>query len=211
MDIAGLNTLDLLLLVILFLGALVGAARGMSPQMFSLASIWLGLVVTLWAYKPFSIYILQGLGIPPTGSDTLSFLLLFIVFFNAIRLIIKLLGTPPEERKRKKISKEDPLAEAAKSATQRFIVGPFTLLGGAVLGVILVALWTAIILGVMQFLFQPANIPTGGGFSAAMSSNMRNSALLPFFNQILGWLVWSVNFFVPKNADILKRVLGLLE
>lgn len=211
MDIAGLNTLDLLLLVILFIGALVGAVRGMLPQLFSLASIWLGLVVTLWLYKPFSNYILQGLGIPPTGSDTLSFLILFIVFFNAIRLIIKLISTPPEERKQKKKSKEDPLAEAAKSATQRFVIGPLNLLGGAVLGVILVALWMAIILGVMQFLFQPADLPTGGGFSARMTLNLRSSALLPMFNQILAWLVWSVSLFVPKNATILKNVLGLLE
>jgi hypothetical protein len=34
---------------------------------------------------------------------------------------------------------------------------------------------------------------------------------VPMFNQILGWLVWSVSFFVPKNATILKKVLGYLE
>ena len=133
------------------------------------------------------------------------------MFFNAIRIIIKLISTPPEERKQKKKSKEDPLAEAAKSATQRFVVGPLNLLGGAVLGVILMALWLAIILGVMQFLFQPADVPAGGGFSARMSLNMRTSALLPVFNQILAWLVWSVSFFVPRNATILKDVLGFIE
>ena len=211
MDIVGLNTLDLLLLVFLFIGALVGAVRGAVPQLFSLASIWLGLVVTLWLYKPFSNYILQGLGLPPTGSDTLSFLILFVVFFNAIRIIIKLVSTPPEERKQKKKSEIDPLAEAAKSATQRFIIGPLNLLGGAVLGVILMALWMAILLGVMQFLFQPADVPAGAGFSARMSLNLRTSTLLPIFNQILGWLVWSVSFFVPKNATILKKVLGFIE
>lgn len=211
MDIAGFNTLDFLLLLILFIGALVGAVRGMVPQLFSLASIWLGLVVTLWLYKPFSNYILQGLDFPPTGSDTMSFLILFVVFFNAIRIIIKLISTPPEERKQRQKSQKDPLAEAAKSASQRFIVGPLNLLLGAVLGVILVALWMAILLGVMQFLLQPADIPTGGGFSARMSLNLRTSALLPMFNQILGWLVWSVSFFVPKNATILKNVLGFIE
>jgi hypothetical protein len=136
---------------------------------------------------------------------------LFVVFFNAIRIIIKLISTPPEERKRKKKSQEDPLAEAAKSATQRFVIGPLNLLGGAVLGIILVALWLAIILGVMQFLFQPADLPTGGGFSARMSLNMRSSSLLPIFNQILSWLVWSVSFFVPKSATILKDVLGYFQ
>jgi hypothetical protein len=85
------------------------------------------------------------------------------------------------------------------------------LLGGAVLGVILVALWLAIILGVMQFLFQPADVPAGGSFAARISFNLRTSSLLPVFNQILGWLVWSVSFFVPKNATILKNVLGFIE
>ena len=207
MEIGGLNTLDLLLIVILGIGAVVGFMRGIVPQLFSIASIWFGLIVTLWLYKPFSNYILQGLGLPAIGSDTISFLLLFVVFFNLIRLGIKLISTPPEERKLKKKSKDDPLAEAAKSTTQRFVIGPLNLLGGAFLGIILTGLWTAILLGAMQCLFQPTQVTATRG----ISYNLSTSALVPVFNQILGWLVWSVSFFVPKNATILKKVLGQLE
>jgi hypothetical protein len=34
---------------------------------------------------------------------------------------------------------------------------------------------------------------------------------LPYFNRVLSMLVTSVSFFVPRNADILKKVLGFLE
>jgi len=91
------------------------------------------LVVTLWLYKPFSINILQGLGIPTIGSDTMSFLILLFIFVNAFNLGVKALSAPPEERKKKKKSKEDPLAEAAKSASQRFVIGPLNMIGGAVM------------------------------------------------------------------------------
>jgi uncharacterized membrane protein required for colicin V production len=210
MNIAGFNALDLLIMVLLFIGALAGLIRGIAPQLFSLVSIWLGLVVTLWLYKPFSFYILQGMNIPKTGSDTMAFLILFIVFFNAIRLTVKHFSTPPEERKMKKKSKEDPLAEAAKSASQRFVIGPLNMVGGSILGIILTVLWLAILLGVLQFIFQPTEVEVKG-FAARMTSNLKSSALLPYLNRVLSMLVTSVSFFVPKNADILKRVLGFLE
>jgi hypothetical protein len=148
--------------------------------------------------------------IPKTGSDTMAFLILFVVFFNAIRFIIKHFSTPPEERKMKKKSKDDPLAEAAKSATQRFVIGPLNMVGGSIMGIILTILWLAILLGVLQFIFQPTEVEVRG-FAARMTSNLKNSALLPYFNRVLGMLVTSVNYFVPSNADILKKVLGFLE
>jgi hypothetical protein len=186
--------------------------RGIASQLMSLVSIWLALVATLWLYKPFSTRILQGLGLPETGSDTLAFLILLIVFFNAIRLIIKALSTPPEERKRKKMSKEDPLAEAAKSAGERFVVGPLNLIGGAALGLILTVLWMALLLGLLQFIFQPTETPVGdyGTFARRITQNLRTSALIPFFNQVLSLLARSVSWFVPEEANILNRVLGLL-
>jgi len=213
MQVIGLNALDLLLLFIMLMGIVVGVLRGMLPQLFSLASIWLGLVITLWLYKPFSIYILQGLGIPSVGSDTMSFLMLLFVFFNAIRFAIKSMSTPPEERKLKKKSKVDPLAEAAKSATQRFVIGPLNLLGGGVMGFILITLWIALIIGVVQFIFQPTEAPAGqvSGFSGSMINNLTTSKLVPLFNQVLMILTQSVNWFTPRNADILKKVLGFIE
>jgi len=42
MQIAGLNALDLLLIFITLIGAGIGVARGVLPQLFTLVSIWLG-------------------------------------------------------------------------------------------------------------------------------------------------------------------------
>jgi len=97
----GLNLLDYLLLFILFLGAVVGFLRGAVPQIISVASIWLGLLASLWLYRPLSNNILQGLGLPKIFSDTMAFLILLIIFFHAIRLIVKALTVPPEEKKKK--------------------------------------------------------------------------------------------------------------
>jgi Na+-transporting methylmalonyl-CoA/oxaloacetate decarboxylase gamma subunit len=211
MQIVGLNTLDLLLIVILFIGVLVGIIRGALAQIFSIVSIWFGLLVTLWFYKPFSIHILQGLGMPETGSDTMAFLILLVVFFNGIRFFVKKMSAPPEEKKRKKKSKEDPLAEAAKSVTQRFVIGPLNMLGGSVTGFILTALWITLILAVIQFIFQPTDI--GGQYSGpkGIVTNLKTSSLVPIFNRMLFLLSQSVSLFIPKNADILKRVIEFIS
>lgn len=199
MNIVGLNTLDLLIIVILLIGTLIGLTRGALAQIASAISIWLGLVAALWLYRPFSINILQGLGVGSRASDTLAFVVLLIVFFNAFRLIVRYLTKPPEEKKRKKMSRHDPLAEAAKSASQR-VAGIFQLLGGMVMGFILTTFWLTIYLAVIQFSLQTV---TSGG----LVSNLRTSTLVPVFNNILSALVVSVDLFVPKNANILKAVL----
>jgi hypothetical protein len=209
MSIAGLtlNNLDLLLIVILFVGVLIGLVRGMMPQLISAVSIWLGLVITLWLYKPFSFRILQGLGIGKTGADTLSFFILLIVFFNAVRLLVNYLSKPPEEKIQKKKSKDDPLAEAAKTTTERFVIGPLNALGGMAMGFILITLWMAIILGAFQFILQDALFEAGVP-KPGLTRELKQSMLVrSYFNQVLWVLAQSVDLFIPKNADIFKVVL----
>lgn len=210
MQLLGLNTLDLLLLVVIFIGMLVGMFRGSVPQLISIVSIWLGLFATLWLYKLFSRNILQGLNMDPIISDTLSFLLILFVMFHAVRLVVKALSTPPEERKRKKKDKDDPLAEAPKTAMERFVIGPLNLIGGMVLGIILTILWTAIILGAVQFIFQP-DVGELSSFARRMTAQMNASTLVPAFNQVLRGLSWSLNFFIPRNADIFRKVIEIIS
>ncbi len=206
--ITGLNNLDLLLILILFIGALIGLVRGALAQLISAISIWLGLVVTLWLYKPFSFRILQGIGMSKNSADTLAFFILLIVFFNAVRLLVRYLTVPPEERKRKKKSKEDPLADAAKSATERFVLGPLNALGGVVMGLILTILWVAIVMGALQFILQDAVFEAGVP-KPGLARELKQSLLVrSFFNQVLWVLAQSVDFFIPKNADIFRVVLG---
>ncbi len=218
MQILGLNALDLLLIVILFLGVLFGFMRGALVQVFALISIWLGLVTTLWLYKPFSIRMLQaenGLNMSKTGADTLAFLILLLVFYNLYNLGVKYLSKPPEERKKKKKkkSKIGPIEDITPPPMQRFVYGPINALGGILMGFIMTTLWLALFLGVLQFIFQPtttgAQVP-GSGFAQELLKNLQNSLLLPWFNVVLAWLVASVDLFVPTNADILKGFLKFI-
>ena len=217
MQVLGLNTLDLLLLVLILVGVLAGFVRGAVSQIVSVVSIWLGLVATLWLYKPLSVQILQpetsDFGIAKTPADVMAFLVLLLVFFNGFRLLVKYLAVPPEERKKKKrkAGKVGPLEEVKPSATQRFITGPLNALGGLAMGLILTTLWLALILGVLQFIFQPTrtDIPYAG-FTNGLVTNLRTSTTLPYFNQVLGAVVQSVDLFVPRNADILRGVLEVI-
>ncbi len=217
MQIVGLNTLDLLFMVILLVGVLAGFVRGAVSQIVSVVSIWLGLVTTLWLYKMVSERILQpetsGFGMEKTAADVLAFLVLLLVFFNAFRLLVKYLAVPPEAKK-KKLKKKGKVGveeEVTPSPVQRFIVGPFNALGGLAMGFILTTIWLALLMGVIQFIFQPtdASIPYSG-FSRGLVTNMRGSTLLPLFNQVLAAIVQSVSLFVPRNADILKGVLEII-
>jgi len=72
-------------------------------------------------------------------------------------------------------------------------------------------LWIALILGVLQFIFQPTgtDVPYSG-FSKGLVNNLRSSALLPVFNMVLNVIVQSVDLFVPRNADILKSFLKFI-
>lgn len=219
MEVLGLNTLDLLLIVILFIGLLAGFVRGAISQIVSAVSIWLGLVATLWLYKTLSERILQpetsGFGIAKTPADVLAFLILLLVFFNAFRLLVKYLAVPPEERKKKKKKRGrvGPIEEdITPSATQRFIVGPLQALGGIAMGIVLTTLWLALILGVLQFIFQPTgtDVPYSG-FTGGLVTNLRRSALVDsYFNPVLALVVQSVDLFVPRNADILKAFLKFI-
>jgi len=212
MQFLGLNTLDLLLIVFLFIGLLVGMVRGTAPQLISIVSIWLGLFTTLWLYKLFSNNILQGLGMGAVGSDFFAFLLILFVTFQSIRLLVKTLSTLPEDRKKKTKDKDDPLAERPKTPMERFVFGPLNMLGGMVLGIILMSLWLAIILGALQFIFQPSDVPADvGAFTRRMRGQFNTSTLMPMFNSILWGLSWSLDFFIPRNADIFRKVLAFIS
>ena len=210
MQVGFLNVLDLLLLFILFIGILIGFIRGAVPQIISMASIWLGLLVTLWLYKLLSKFILQAF-LSPNAADTMSFLILLIVFFNAIRLIVKSLTTSPEEKKKKRKNKDDPRDEAPPLDRERFVTGPLNALGGMFMGRVLAILWTSIILGVLQFSFRVdvGSVPGVAVSGRGLANQLQGSFLGPYFNRVLWLLVKSLELFVlDPAADILQKVVS---
>ena len=212
LQVAGLNALDLLLLFILFLGLLVGFLRGAGPQIISVASIWLGILVTLWLYRLFSDNILQGLDLPEIASDTLAFIILFLVFFNLIRLVVKALTTTPDSQIKKPKRPRGavgPVEEKPPSPTQRFVIGPLSAFGGMAMGVLLTAIWLAIMLGLSQFFFQDRVFEVAGGAAPGFVGQLRSSALLIYFNYLLSYLVRSVSLFViDDSANLLEVVVN---
>jgi hypothetical protein len=145
-----------------------------------------------------------------TSGDALAFAIMFIVLFNGIRLIIRYLTKPPEEKKRKpkKRGQVGPVDEKSLTTPmKRYVFGPLLLFSGAVLGVILTTVWTAIILGVLQFFFQVDVTQVTGSTGQGLVAQMTSSSLLPFFNNVLFFLVRSLDLFIlDDSADILKRV-----
>jgi hypothetical protein len=208
-QIAGLNTLDLLLIVLLFIGILIGFVRGLGPQLMSLASIWFALLVSLYLYRPFSDNILQGLEFTKIVSDTISFLTMLFISFNAIRLLVRYLTKPPEQKmsKRKKRGVIGPVEVPKPSATQRYLLGPLNTFASMFMGLILMTLWIALLMGVIQFFFQTGAFTAGGVSQPGIVAQVQSSALMPYFNRVLRWLVLSVSLFVIESTpNILKVV-----
>ncbi len=216
--VTSLNILDYLLLFTLFLGAVVGLLRGLLPQVISLASLWLGLLASLWLYRLLSDNILQGLGFSKIASDTMAFVALLIIAFHAIRLLVKYLTVPPEEKKKKTKKRKGqvgPVEETGKSAVQKYITGPIGAIGSMIMGVILTGVWTAIILGIFQFIFQVdvtqvASDVTGVTVpGAGMAVQLKSSGLIHYFNRVLFLLVTSLSYFViDSGPNILEVVIN---
>ena len=95
----------------------------------------------------------------------------------------------------------------AISPMKRYVYGPLLLFSGAILGVILTTVWTAIILGVLQFFFQVDVTQVTGGTGQGLVAQLKGSSLVPVFNNVLFFLVRSLELFIlDDSADILKRV-----
>lgn len=213
-----LNELDCLLIIVLFLGGLVGMSRGAIPQIISAISIWLGMVIALWLYNPLSRNIIKGFfqSWSFEVSDALAFFILFGLFFHGIRLILTYLLYPPEneeakkkaEQKRKKKREREGLDEPA---FQRFVVGPLNLFGGLILGMVLTVFWWSIILGMLQFILQPRLLVGVSGILENLALAMRSSWLIQtIFNPVLYYFSVSVQLFIPQNATILQDIVNIV-
>ncbi|MFQ5612071.1 MAG: CvpA family protein [Anaerolineae bacterium] len=184
-----MNPLDLLIVLLILLGTLSGLIRGAFKQILGLVSFWLALIISLWLYKPLSDEIIGGVltSMSAFGRDTLAFLFLMIVFSNLIGLALRLVSTPPEEKKRRKVGQFE---EAVERGSQRFIFGPLNALGGLALGFLSTAVWLSVLLALIQFALTAAP-------GSALARTMATARLVPVMNGILSWVYVSVRLFVP--------------
>ncbi len=216
MVIAGLNELDLLIIIFLFLGALLGLTRGAIPQIISIVSVWLSLVISLWIYPTVSRNIVRGVfqTMNINTSDMMTFMILVGLFVFFIGLLLTWLVQPPEEKKKGPKEGFEDIDDYETPAMERYLWGPLNVIVGMTLGVILTFLWIAIFLGLMQFVLQDAVFKTAElpGFIGEFAIRLKTSSLLTVFNQGLYWVFISVKLFVPQgeNATILNFIMNTL-
>jgi uncharacterized membrane protein required for colicin V production len=199
------NALDFLLIFFLVVGALWGLVRGAGKLLIGLFSLYVGLVITLWLYRPLGAFFRSLLtSMSVQGSQALAFVFLLFVLVNGISFFTRFFATPPEDRKRKR---RGDIQEAVTKGSQRFVTGPLNQLLGLVLGIIVATIWVSLILAVLQFILRSGFVT--GSSAGAFRGQLETSVLLPWFGYAL-WVIYSaVSFWIPGDAPNILS--GLME
>jgi len=195
-----MNYIDYMLILILLIGAGYGAAKGPVRQLTGLVSIWLGLIVSLWLYKPFSVKILGGVfeSASPVVLDSFSFIMLLILF-TVIAQGVFIFTTKSPEEKRKKGKKD--LNEMLDKVDKGLNFSILNALGGMIIGFFVTAVWLSIFLAIIQY-FLSAGVGSG-----AFLAQLRHAALLPWFSLFLNWIYISIKLFIPRQLPAIFTAL----
>ncbi len=195
-----MNFVDYMLILILLVGAGYGAAKGPVRQLTGLVSIWLGLIISLWLYKPFSVKILGGVfkTASPLVLDSFSFITLLILFTAIVQGIFIFTTKAPEEKRKK--GKKD-LNEMLDRVDKGLNFSILNALGGLLMGFLVTAVWLSIFLAIIQY-FLSAGVGSG-----AFSVQLSHAALLPYFSLLLNWVYMSVKLFIPKQLPAIFTAL----
>ena len=201
------NMLDYLLVLVLLIGMFWGLMQGVGRLLIGLFSLYVGLVASLLFYRPLGAFFRDLLpGMSVSGSQALAFVFLLLLIVNGLSLLTRFLGTPPEERKRKK---KGEIQEAVERSGTRAVIGPLNALGGLLVGLVVTTVWTSLILAVLQFALRAAG-PVGG-MGASFAHQLSTSALVPVFNYVLSLVYRSVSIWLPGDQipGIFAKILQL--
>ncbi len=195
-----MNYLDYMLILILVIGAGYGAAKGTVRQITGLVSIWLGLILALWLYKPFSVTIVGGVftSASPLVLDSFSFIVLLLLFTAIVQGVFIFTTKSPEERRKK--GKKD-LNEMLDKVDKGLSFSILDALGGMVMGFFVSAIWLSIVLAITQY-FLSSGIGSG-----AFRVQLGHSTLLPYFSLLLNWIYVSVKLFIPRQLPAIFSAL----
>jgi hypothetical protein len=127
-----------------------------------------------------------------SASQGLAFIVILVVFVNALILLTRLLSTPAEDRKRKDLRDVQDIIEQDE---KRKRADPLSQLGGLILGFILTLIWISLVMGVVQFILR-ASGQMGGG----LLNLIHTSALVPMFNLVLFFFYRAVAFWMPGES-----------
>ncbi len=193
----GFGPLDFMLIFFLVLGTVWGLIRGATKLLIGLFSLYVGLILSLWLYRPLANYLRSLLpGMSLTGSEALAFVFLLLVLVNGFAFFTEYFSTPPEERRRKKRGE---VQEAVAQTGRRFLTGPLSQIGGLMVGFVVTVVWISLLLAVLQFVVQ-TEWPMANGLRFIFQQELGTSALKPTFNQILAIVYRSVRIWVPGEV-----------
>ena len=195
-----LNAFDLLMIVFLLIGIIYGAFRGATKQMMGLFSVWLGLIICLWLYIPFSRRILKGLFTKATDTaaasnvifDTFSFIMLLIIFAATVQFIFIYTTKSPEEKRDK--SKKNFTERAEEKSTLSLL----NLFGGLITGFIVTLVWLSVFMA--PFRYAIFSVRANTNFLNNLRIAMSDSTLIPYFKLVLSWIYLSIQFFIPPTG-----------
>lgn len=191
------NAFDFMLIFFLVLGTVWGLLRGGGRLLIGLFSLYVGLVISLLLYRPLANFfrdLLPSMSI--SGSQSLAFVLLLLVLVNGFSFLTRFVGTPPEERRRKKRGEFE---EVVAQGGRRFLTGPLNQLFGLLVGFVVTVVWISLILAVLQFAVQ-AGWPAANSSRVAIQGQLGASTLVPVFNLVLERVYWSVRIWVPGEV-----------
>ncbi len=198
--------LDYMLIFFLILGTVWGLLRGATRLLITLFSLYVGLILSLWLYRPFANYLRSLLpGMSITGSEALAFVFLLLILVNGFAFFTEYFSTPPEERRRKKRGEVE---EAVTQTGRRFITGPLSQIGGLVVGFVVTVVWISLLLAVLQFVVQ-TEWPIANGARFTFQGELATSTLKPTFNEVLVLIYRSVRIWVP--GEVPSVFAGLLS
>jgi uncharacterized membrane protein required for colicin V production len=198
--------LDFLLIFFLVLGTVWGLLRGATRLLISLFSLYVGLILSLWLYRPLANYLRSLLpSMSVNGSEALAFVFLLLVLVNGFNFFTEYFSTPPEERKRKKRGE---IQEAVAQTGRRFLTGFLSQIGGLAVGFVVTVVWISLLLAILQFVAQ-AEWPVADGVRVIFQQQLGGSALKPTFNEILALIYRSVKIWVP--GEVPSVFAGLLS
>lgn len=194
------NPFDLLVAMIFLVGLFYGVFNDAFKQMFGLVKTWLGLIVALWLYNPFSEHILQGIwpDTAPIILDCFALLLLILAYgvlwqigaaFRAEIHAYRRTSYVPIIQKMNTLDQEDHFEKTMKVA------------GGMLMSLVSTTIWIS--LGTVAMRQLLVLIPLG----SSVQQHVDTAAVTPYVYEIVLLIYSSVALFVPGYVgDLLYRL-----
>jgi uncharacterized membrane protein required for colicin V production len=173
-----LNPFDILIAVSLIAGVIWGFTHGLVRMAISLVTLYLAVVLAMSFYVKVGEWIvyLSGGGIAKNPSELTAFLLILILFTTIVTLIVN----------------------RAFKDTELPGIRQIDQLGGLVIGFILAATWTGLVLVGLTFLLQTPGVGSDA-FRANILMYMRRSLLVPIFEDVWPIVLATLRPWMPRG------------